>query len=126
MTEAVIIIGIYIFGLFGIVGHWATRYIQARMASSLWSYLKANAVYTFASLSAGMASSSAVTLLFMPGMSVQQIILLFGAAYTGGYTCDSKFNKEKASETSKKPTPIEVKTNENESLDDVLAGDSKL
>jgi uncharacterized membrane protein YesL len=117
VIEILIIIGIYVFGLLGIIGHWATRYIQARTASSLWDYLKTNAVYTFASLSAGMASSSAVTVLFVPGMTIQQIILLFGAAYTGGYTCDSTFNKEKSQP--EEPKVIEVETHEDPSLEEI-------
>jgi uncharacterized membrane protein YesL len=119
------IILIYVFGVLGILGHWATRYIQSRTTSSVGEYLKSNIVYTFASLSAGFASSSGLVMVLTPGMTVQQIIVLLGAAYTAGYTCDSKFNKDKPKETKEAEKPeikvIEAENHENEDINDRLA-----
>jgi hypothetical protein len=119
------IILIYVFGLLGILGHWATRYIQSRTASSVGEYLKSNIVYTFASLSAGFASSSGLLVLLTPEMTVQQIIALMGAAYTAGYTCDSKFNKDNPKEPKAAEKPeikvIEAENHENEDINDRIA-----
>lgn len=110
------IILIYTAGALGILGHWATRYVQARTQNSLIDYLKGNIVYTFASLSASFASSTAITMAITPDMTIQQILILIGTAYTAGYAGDSKFNRDKQPE----PTIIEVKTHQADDLNDLL------
>lgn len=122
-----IVISVYVAGLLGILGHWATRRYQSRTTSSFFEYLRVNSAYTFASLSAGFGALSGVTVLITPGMSAQQIIALLGAAYTTTYAIDSKLNKDKpvAENATQNRKVIKVETNE-EDIDDVLSRDSKL
>lgn len=125
MFETIATIAVYLAGIAGIFGHWCILHIRARSKDSLWNYLKTNFEYTFASFSVGIGSSSTVLTLLMPGMTIQQIMVLMGSAFSAGMAVDATINKGSQGQ---KPEPqtIKVIPNEKDDLNDVLADDSKL
>lgn len=123
--ETIATLLIYLSGMAGIFGHWCVLKVRSKSQDSLWTYLRENFEYTIASLAMGIGSSSTLLTLLMPGMSLQQIIVLMGSAFSAGLAADAAINKGSqpepgAIEVQPEIKVIEAKTHENDDLNALL------
>jgi hypothetical protein len=93
MTSLYLIFGS---GLFGVIGHWVTRWSQGRTQSSFWEYLVAYKARTLSSVFANIASSGLIYASTPEDISGRALVLVVIGAYTAGYTLDSTLNKDKS------------------------------
>lgn len=83
-------------GLFGVFGHWVTRWAQGRTQSSLFHYLMAYKANTMSSFFANIASSGVIYSSTPEDISGRALVLVVLGAYAAGYTLDSKINKDES------------------------------
>jgi hypothetical protein len=95
MTSLYLIFGS---GLFGVIGHWVTRWSQGRTQSSFWEYLVAYKARTLSSVFANIASSGLIYASTLEDISGRALVLVVIGAYTAGYTLDSTLNKDKSTD----------------------------
>jgi hypothetical protein len=126
---------IFGFGLFGVLGHWVTRWSQGRTQSAFWEYLVAYKAHTLSSVFANIASSGLIYASTPEDIGGRGLVLVVIGAYTAGYTLDSKLNKDRPAAEA----PMQEKPNKGsndpigkarelseKSLADVLAEDDAL
>lgn len=123
-------------GLFGVLGHWVTRWSQGRTQSTFFEYLMAYKANTLSSVFANLASSGIIYASTAEDISGRALVLILIGAYTAGYTLDSKINKDKPNEPNdnKKMSKEEfeqwekqgARSTERKSLADILEEDDAL
>ena len=118
---------IFIAGLVGIFGHWATRWEQQRTQSPFKEYLLGNKAYTIRSLFANLTSTLVIYSTAPDDLTGKPLILVLIGAYMAGYTLDSKFNKEAQQTLTPSPVHAEIaRENASKSLDQILDEDRRL
>jgi hypothetical protein len=115
-------------GLFGVLGHWLTRWAQGRTQNTFWQYLMVYKANTLSSLFANIFSSGVIYSSTPEDISGRALVLVVIGAYCAGYTLDSKVNRESGGpdvpeKAAVNPTEQES-DNAEESLADVLRRDA--
>jgi hypothetical protein len=115
-------------GLFGVLGHWVTRWSQGRTQSTFFEYLMTYKANTLSSVFANLAASGIIYASTPEDISGRALVLVVIGAYTAGYTLDSKINKDKSASERPMQERLEEVQRENAktSLADVLAEDDLL
>lgn len=85
---------IVIAGLFGVFGHWYTRFLQGRTESSFWHYLSTNRADTISSLMGNLSASFTIYTQTGDDIHGKALALVLMGAYMAGYTLDSKLNSD--------------------------------
>jgi hypothetical protein len=85
-------------GLFGVAGHWLTRFAQERTQSTFVEYLMIYKARTLSSVFSIIGSSSVIFQTAPVDVSGRDLIMLLIGAYSAGYMLDSTVNKDKAPE----------------------------
>jgi hypothetical protein len=95
---------ILIAGLFGVVGHWMTRWSQRRTSSTFMEYLVEHKAHTVSSVFTIVGSVG----LIYQGMGDSALFSALLTAYTSGYTLDSMLNKD--AKFTREPESVSIKS----------------
>jgi hypothetical protein len=89
-----ILLFIIIAQFLGITGHWATRWAQGRTTSTFIQYLIGMKAQTIESVLASLVSAFTIFASLPENITGKPLIMVLIAAYTAGYTLDSKLNRD--------------------------------
>jgi hypothetical protein len=78
----------------GILGHWATRWIQGRTTSTFIEYMLGMKAQTLESVFASLTSAFTIYASIPENLIGKPLILVLIGAYTAGYAFDSKLNRD--------------------------------
>jgi hypothetical protein len=115
-------------GLFGVLGHWVTRWSHGRTQSTFFEYLMTYKANTLSSIFANLAASGIIYASTPEDISGRALVLVVIGAYTAGYTLDSKINKDKSASEQLMQERVKELQRENAkpSLADILEEDDAL
>jgi hypothetical protein len=103
----------------GILGHWATRWIQGRTTSTFKEYMLGMKAQTLESVFASLTSAFTIYASVPEGLTGKPLILVLVGAYTSGYAFDSKLNRDKGDwvpEVAREQREIPMKIPDNETM----------
>jgi hypothetical protein len=115
----ILLLFILIAQFLGIIGHWATRWIQGRTTSTFKDYMLGMWPQTLESVFASLTSAFTIYSSLPEGLTGKPMILVLIGAYTAGYAFDSKLNRDKGDwvpEIAREQREIPLKIPDNEEL----------
>jgi hypothetical protein len=80
--------------LFGILGHWATRWVQGRTTTTFKEYLVGMKTQTIESVLASLTSAFTIYASIPEDLAGKPLVLVLIGAYMAGYALDSKLNRD--------------------------------
>jgi hypothetical protein len=103
----------------GIIGHWATRWLQGRTTSTFKDYILGMWPQTLESVFASLTSAFTIYASIPESLTGKPLVLILIGAYTAGYAFDSKLNRDKGDwvpEIAREQREIPLKIPDNETL----------